>query len=392
MDNTVTAATTSTLLEELRREAFKWYYPRAFWIEQGIPRIIRHRSEFPVKIREAIQIAAVANAQESNPKQFCRTVERALKSLLVGIPVIDNTENENNEAAAAAKWDGLDSEVDTEEEVEVAIRFFPLVLRIQWYDVRVDADPINCLPLCLKALPFVPLLAELGAEFHLFEEEEQGGLIDGDFSCALEELVTNKKLLRREPRRDDEEFRRQLDEASLLVLVRLKENGLMRKGDIEKIYYVCDLVLEKPSRTEKRIRFFLDWDPTILKQWTRVSLLHIFLRQCEKYKHRVSKDEWWGRFQMIFELGMSHYPEEIGFLFYRVRNSTPTFQIACNVFGKEDVIKVFHEMILKSTMGRCNTIRTLVITAATNKRISLDSLYFLIRLDPIALMSADISR
>jgi len=150
--------------------------------------------------------------------------------------------------------------------------------------------------------------------------------------------------------------------------------------------FVYGLVREKPSHTEKRFRFFLDWDPTVLKKG---GLFEICCKRCEGCKDRVSEDEYLGRFQMIFEIGMSHYPEEIGFLFHRAMSSTPPFQMACKLFGKEVITKMFDKMILKSTMGRCDAIRTLVFAAAA---ISLDGLYLLIRLDPIALISADTSR
>jgi hypothetical protein len=97
----------------------------------------------------------------------------------------------------ADNYRGLDSDRDTEEEVETALRFFPNVLtrRIQIHDADVDADadgedvylyPIQLLAFTLryevgimcnmKALSFIPLLARLAIELGLFEEE-RGGLL-----------------------------------------------------------------------------------------------------------------------------------------------------------------------------------------------------------------------
>merc|ERR1711971_1042634 len=82
---------------------------------------------------------------------------------------------------------GLDSDRDTEAEVETVVRFFPHVLsqrggRYDWY-------PIKCLTTIydngdfvhnLKAVSFVHVLARLAIEFDTFEDHERGGLIDDE--------------------------------------------------------------------------------------------------------------------------------------------------------------------------------------------------------------------
>jgi hypothetical protein len=68
------------------------------------------------------------------------------------------------------QWHGLDSDVDTEEEVELLIRFFPSIL------TESDGVHSGCLvgpvtPMLLlfteaKAVSFLPLFLKLGVELH----------------------------------------------------------------------------------------------------------------------------------------------------------------------------------------------------------------------------------
>jgi len=338
-----------------------------------------------------------ANAPESNADQFCWAIKRSLIVLLLSCkPENENTEDENNDEAAA-RWEGLDSEVDTEEEVEVAIRCFPDVLkgrvpraRRHYYRILHGYFPIFHVMSCLRALPFVPLLAELGDTFCTFRSEERGGgllvHVANRIWSPLEELFWNR-MLWSETRNYDEEYGRQLDEVSLSVLLRLKEKGLMRKEDVGPC--VSEVLCVKPFRTERRFRFLLDWDPTVLKGLgPGCSLLRDFLKR--EPDNPVREDDELKRFQTIFELGMSHYPKDIGFMFdtpdrESIYDSDSTLKIACDKFGKEKVTMIVDAMILKSTLRRCDAIRTLVFTAATNTNIRSDGLYFFIRLDPTAL-------
>jgi hypothetical protein len=144
----------STLLE-LLRHTHDPFQELLYSQEKTMLLIIRHQSEFPVKIREAIHLAA--NAPERTPEWFVVEVYNALKVMLLCKPEKENTKNENIERPLLL-WNGLDSAVDTEEEVEVAIRVFPDVLK----EYRDGSYPIFWLASCLKALPFIPLLAELG--------------------------------------------------------------------------------------------------------------------------------------------------------------------------------------------------------------------------------------
>ena len=140
--------------------------------------IVKRKSEFPVKIREAIE-----DAIEESPQSFLRTIESKLLDLLW----------DNFKAWPIDATKGLNCDRDTEAEVEVAIRFFPNVLSYDRYhggyypiyaQFRNFGGDEN-----LKAASFIPLFAKLGIELGQFEEEERGGLTGR--RNMLKELAVN---------------------------------------------------------------------------------------------------------------------------------------------------------------------------------------------------------
>jgi hypothetical protein len=107
-----------------------------------------------------------------------------------------------------------------------------------------DTLPIFWSTTSTKALPFFPLLAKVGIELGEFETLTKPG-INHPGKNPLVELVTNQIMLQQKHHRvehtsnscdnagdDDEEFYKQLGEASLSVQVGLKEKGLLTKRDI----------------------------------------------------------------------------------------------------------------------------------------------------------------
>jgi hypothetical protein len=103
------------------------------------------------------------------------------------------------ENAYADDYGGLDSEKDTEDEVEAVIRFFPEVLSRSSY--RLGRFPIHFLTcgfdesgrlLCnLKAVSCIPLVARLATEFGCFDEAYRGGLLieDRHVYTAMQNLM-----------------------------------------------------------------------------------------------------------------------------------------------------------------------------------------------------------
>ena len=108
--------------------------------------LIKHQQGFPRKIQEEIHRPTEGDV---SPGTLFRRATWAIRQLLLC------TGNPGTE------WAGLDSEVDTEEQLEVAIRICPDVLFL-----TTGPHPVYCVTTCRKSLSFAPLLAELAMELN----------------------------------------------------------------------------------------------------------------------------------------------------------------------------------------------------------------------------------
>ena len=380
--------------------------------------IVEQRSEFPSKLRPAIRDAMGDDPSKIYPRDFLTDVYQAVEDFFFGRRPSDNAAAAAASAAAASDeesqdsreseqqqqqqqqqqhestvagiapepfhwWHGPDSDVDTEEEIEVAIRFFPKVLNAKFFE---PFSPLNgCCPLymmlkCSKAMTFIPLLAELGAELGRFSEKQRGGLTRL-LQNIFFHLMCNRML------KDDlhEESSGKLDEMSTAIMMRLKEKGLMKKEDIFD-YSLVPLLLYRAINTETlrietRLRFLIDWNPSILKDCGRLSsLLYHYLSILRFDGRDVLAPENLRRFQFIFRLGMVHYPNELGFLF-----DEKMFRWAFKEFGTGTVEQMIDDEITsKQEYMNKKTLQELVVAAASSETISLDGVYILVRRDPIA--------
>lgn len=396
--------------------------------------IIKHRSEFPSGLREAITEASRSASkttsdsnEEPTPELFLSEVYEAFKSFFFGKRIAldndDDTDDNNsieNDIEESERevnvvpfswWHGLDSDVDTEEETELAIRVFPNILMEKQKQSPLssmnDCYPIYMLLVCSKSLPFIPLLAELGVELGRgrFVKDERGGL-----TCFMRNVIFN--LIHNNVLRDDhdkdESSSEKVDELSAAVMSRLKEKGLLEVIDIyeydlvEMLLYWSDKkkkrYISRQRKTSKRrheakqrFRVLIDLNPSILVECggRGKSLLRHYLRDflsgtdgCES-KERVSLPT----FRMIFELGMSHFPKEIGFVFHDTN-----FELSCEIFGIEMVARIVDNELSSNLDRRENTkndkniTQDLVVAAVSNCKISLDGVYTLFRRDPMMML------
>lgn len=443
-----TASTTSTsLLEELRNEpppmvvfeynSFSSTTTTKDEAKKKMGMIIKHRSEFPIRLREAIgeasRIASKTTSdrnEEPAPELFLSEVYEAFKSFFFGKRLASNDDedddghgddnnnieivNEESEqevnAAPFSWWYGLDSDVDTEEEAELAIRMFPSILMEKVKESPLssmnDCYPIYMLLVCSKALPFIPLLAELGIELGKgrFVKDERAGL-----TCFMRNVIFN--LIHNNVLRDDhdkdESSSEKVDELSAAVMTRLKEKGLLEVMDIyeydlvEMLLYWSDKKRKRyMSRQQKaskrkheakqRFRVLIDLNPSILVECGRDKsllrhYLHDFLSStdgCES-KERVSLPT----FRMIFELGMSHFPKKVGFVFHDTN-----YELSCEIFGTETVARIVNNELSnsldkrESTKGGKNLTQDLLVAAVSSSEISLDGVYTLFRRDPMVML------
>ena len=134
----------------------------------------------------------------------------------------------------AGNYSGLNSDRDTEAEVEAIVQFFPEVLTRRKYDDENFQYSIQLLAFAcdedgdrqcnMKAVSFIPLLARLAIEFGLFEEE-RGGLLCEDVLHHLM-AIGNTEL-------HNQEHRESVDTKYLQVLIQLRRLGLLKKEDIQ---------------------------------------------------------------------------------------------------------------------------------------------------------------
>jgi hypothetical protein len=139
-------------------------------------------------------------------------------------------------------YDGLDSDRDTEEEVETTIMLFPEVLSRRKED-SLDSYPIQHLAsavdhdrqvmLCnVKAVSFIPILARIAVEHGLFEEEERGGLIiKGLGGCnVIHDLIYTDTEAD-----DDQDHIELVEEKYLIVIKKIETNGSSKERRHSKI-------------------------------------------------------------------------------------------------------------------------------------------------------------
>jgi hypothetical protein len=320
--------------------------------------ILQRVHDFPVTLRETTH-----RLREEDAELFLKTLEESLIELLYGI-----------------KGNGLDCERDTHDQVETAIRFFPQVLCERYWGLH---PPIYAQLAYFKSVPFIPLLAKLGIEFHQFQNDERGGLIYRDWN-VLRSLANNDC---NEWYDEDDEYQQCLvDEKYAAVMKSLEEMGIFRKEDVSKE----DLMWELSHNNyfpERRFRYLVNFDPTCYCN-RQPSIYRIWLQQNDI-----------DVFQIVFELGALHFPTEMGFLFHLDKNDGYNpFDRACYEFGTEKVTKIIEDVLVTGNHyddevesdGDCdNIILKALIYAATNSTVHLDGVYLLLRRDPGPLLPRD---
>jgi hypothetical protein len=293
---------------------------------------------------------------------------------------------------------GLDCDRDTEKEVETTIRFFPEVLsrqkEIVWFgdddeddeeNVEDSIYPIQLLApalhnggqcICnLKAASFIPLVARLAIEFNCFDEEFRGGLLCEDFIGGN---VLNNLMLSDPANRNNREHLEHTDDTYLLVLLKLRKIGLLKKEDIQR-YELLKQLANLNYFADKRFRFLVEWDPNALIQTSEDGWVPLY----------YSSTHIQG-FQLVFEYGIRYFPKKKGIhLLFRKNDNcddwTP-FNLACFNYGHEHVMEVVEDTLARYYTSSDSTpplnIEEALITAAIDENIHIDGVYFLIRRQP----------
>jgi hypothetical protein len=317
-------------------------------------------------------LISLIQQKKEYPKRTRKKMNRLVKEFL------NKTKDDLHRLMCEYGPEGLDSDRDTEEEVEAIIRFFPEVLS--------TADehficPIQRLVCNITVVSFIPLYVRLAIEFGSFPEEIRGGLFTKDKNG--ENIFMNLTRGNTSDDRDHQELA--VNDKYLLVMERLRQMGYLRKEDIQRNRLLERLCCHH-FYSENRCRFLVEWDPT--------ALLIGFPDEDSSYSplHHVTRCGSTIRgFQVIFEYGILYYPikKGISLLFqkskYGVTAGITPFQVAYQKWGQDEVTKVIEDTLIRSSSSS-NTppfnIAEALIMAAIDENIHLDCIYFMLRREP----------
>eukprot|EP00531_Pseudo-nitzschia_arenysensis_P007925 CAMPEP_0116127692 /NCGR_PEP_ID=MMETSP0329-20121206/6971_1 /TAXON_ID=697910 /ORGANISM="Pseudo-nitzschia arenysensis, Strain B593" /LENGTH=252 /DNA_ID=CAMNT_0003621799 /DNA_START=165 /DNA_END=923 /DNA_ORIENTATION=+ len=214
--------------------------------------IRERKAEFPVEIQKAIEKLG----SKTKPRVFVNKIEDSLLELIEGIILNKSHPFE-------------------EEQLEVAIRFFPNLL---WYPIEHvwisggSNHPIYRSENLIKLVPFVPLYAKLGIESGWYSERERGGLMSYrldrkvHYTRRLSLLEYICLLVLDDDINPDEEMTKQqnilIDKTCLAAMERLRATGIFKKQDI-MTYNLIDYMtkVQWKDTHEKRLRYLVEWYP-----------------------------------------------------------------------------------------------------------------------------------
>jgi hypothetical protein len=288
----------------------------------------------------------------------------------------------------ADDYRGLDSDRDTEAEVEAIIRFFPKALTrtkelegvgnlypIQFLSCTCNEDGIwGC---NVKAVSFIPIVARLAIEFELFEEvEERGGLLcQEDINGNNMFNVLQNLMLSDQIELHNREHHEAVDDKYFQVLIQLRQMDLLMKEEIQR-YGLLQILCNRSYFADMRFRFLVEWDPNALIQTDGFKglPLHDAVRNASSIKG----------FQISFEAGIKYFPKKkgINILFHKNKGGHTPFQRACRKYGYNEVMKIVDDFLAVYSVDATINITEALVMAATDKNIHLDCVYFLLRREP----------
>lgn len=407
-----------SLLERLRRNLVVVVCETEEEQSQKMKLILEHRLEFPLKLRANILAAAALQEDgrpTATPQDFLSNVFQAAKVFLLGRHIrkkfllgryIRKKPKNKRCHCKFSEWHGLDRSVDTEDEVELTIRFFPSLFFQTLETAPLDEwiVPEMMLFSSEKAVAFVPLFLELGYEF--------GELPSTPFYHSLFKflLVPNRRTFMENTQIGNrcaaaligKMASAELQKECLLVFARLRKMGwLQEDGATKLISWLMsqEKGLGKPF-IQTRLRFLIDGNPSLLQRYKGGRSLLLFYLQ-----NKRGCPLW--MFELVLELGLSHFPTDFGFLFptFDWNYQAPAFQLACQQYGGTERVKdIIHGVIGRLIRQGSTTLQSLVITVASNLRWiglggpctisapSIDGLHAFVRFDPIGLVAPSCPR
>lgn len=391
--------------------------------------IIEHRLEFPSKLRPAIQKAIFQDTPQLFILDLYNEVMKFFVTEAIQIrPAIGEDPLmaifmwytskccpgaqqifERFYSGREAEWHGLDDSVDTEEEAEVVIRLFPIILGMSisredvcWFGRHYNnlgtiyltptIDAISVLLSCTRSISFLPLFLKLRLEFRRCSF--MSTFMTKNDEKLWMQLLFNRNLV--SPMSDNGQ-----QETFLAMLVNLMRSGLVSKEEFGSNGMMnIFLRIGKDVKSEafkRRLEILIKWNPYLLLNFKKGSgtLLYDFCHingasiAIKHYSNTKSANEIFSELSLIVELGIYYYPEQLGFIFH---NSN--FQIFCDQLGNKRMVHLIHEKLERVLRQRHDqTLAALAFSVAQNRYINEpfpDALYAIIRHDPMeALMLND---
>lgn len=322
----------------------------------------------------------------------------------------------------------LDSDRDSHDQVETAIRFFPQSL-VKWpgctltfnrdnnYNTSTVGDGLRTAVLEAakdydnsKSVSFVPLMAKLGLELkedHL--SDDRGGILSYDYDDGNTlRYIAGLHIMSWTTGTTETADPVLIDETNRDVMKELRAQNLLFKEDIQREDLMdCCLLSFNPPRVgggyynyffaaEQRFRFLADWDPLSLARETKqksndgILPLHRSVLNFDNDKLQVLSAT--TAFRTVLELGIKHFPTKLGFLFHMdVSDQTP-FEMACVKYGSEQVTRVVRDVLSSNNNGdgdgvygdiddRMAELESLV-TLSVDETVHLEGVYFVLRRNP----------
>ena len=342
-------------------------------------------------------------------------------------------------------YHGLDSDRDTQQELETALRLYPEIIAGRHNTLnnsRYDILPIQCIThmygndgkyvVNVKALPFLPLLVRLAIEFGSYDTDShhhhhpptappsttttlatRGGLLipnqyEGN---VLQRLVKNSH-----PSYGNVNQHNQVVDATCLdQLVLLQRSGWITQDNILEHTLVLKLCGETGGRgggeeeagyfSPQRFRFLVDWNPQALLQTTTLGCLPLHYAAYSLQGFRT-----------VLDAGLRYFSQTttttqrggrgvgIRLLFQKTDGGSTPIKTALHHFqyNKQDLMTVIEEILQRYTTtdtvtGNDNNnnnnfrrnndaiLDDTILTAAMDESIHLDCVYFLLRRQPDAL-------
>jgi hypothetical protein len=242
----------------------------------------------------------------------------------------------------------------------------------------------------LRQISLMPVMAELGIELRLFDEELRGGLL---VRAGFTNVPQNICCYKRSHRKNNE----LLDEWFLTVYKRLRATNLFRKEDIREHNIIGKMFsLNIGTFLEKRFRYFIDWDPMALTMPCKPKNGNWLPIHYSAFRSFYSMQ----RFISVLNAGLQYFPEKLGFVFSKCTQridegyidegefSATPFQFLQYKYGHERATDVVVDRIAEYCCPASSTSDTtnasLLMSVVTDKSIHLDGLYILLRRDPAA--------